>query len=120
MLYSIPMLWSIGCTFPVGAGMAPPESGVSMGVGRSTGVVGIRISVGFLSGEAGVIALGAVVVVFDGGGMRDEPLDSRGTSGMLAGAKSSVLRCRGALGGGGRKGVESIALDCSATMMVGT
>ena len=88
--------------------MEPPdeEAGEREG-GRSTGVVGMRISPAFLCEEGGVMGLKVKSSSeLDGGGISDEPLE-RGACGTLAGAKSSLVRCSGAFGGGGRKGVVS-------------
>lgn len=120
----MPMVWSIVSLFPVGAGMIPPEE-VGVGEASRTGLpeVGIRTSPALRLGVAGAAGVNEGSFALEGGGMREEPSPLRGegaTLGTLGGAKSSVLLCSGELGGGGRKGVVSAAVDGSATMIAGT
>ena len=121
----MPMVWSMMEGFPVGAGIEPPfDDGLRDSIaGVAGGLVGMMTSVGFRSRAGGATGLRAELPTSEGGGMREGPLVLRGAglaSGMLGGAKSLVLRCRGELGGGGRKGLESDAVEGSATMMAGT
>lgn len=119
--YSMPIDCSIAPGIPVGGGITPSPIGAAGGVIEAGGEVGMRTSEGFLSGEVGTTTKGKLSLRPEGAGIKEEPSLLRGAEGTLAGAKSSVLlRERGELGGGGKNGAVSEALEGSATMMAGT
>lgn len=97
-----------------------PAVGESSGscTGLGAPVVGITTSVGLRSGVGSGSNEG---LMDEGGGITDDSDDGKEVGATLGGAKSLLsLRCKGAEGGGGRKGEVSVLLEGSATMIVGT